>query len=353
MLMTHPYADLPPTAFWRSSVAEADPQLPAGIHRPKFPLGPQAAVATAGSCFAQHVGRALRRAGIVLLDTEPAPQGSPPALSRAYGYGIYSARYGNIYTTRQLVQLLEDAGTGRVDLQDVWTREGRCYDALRPTVEPEGFASVQEVLALRRAHLEAVARLFAETSHFIFTLGLTECWRDRETGRVWPVCPGVVAGEFEPDRHEFINLGWQDVTEDLTRIRALLHRFRPGMRMILTVSPVPLTATGSGGHVLVASTRSKSVLRAAAGEFADSHADVDYFPAYEVVTHPAARQSFFRPNLREVTQAGVDTVMGAFLAAYEITTPEKPDTRPKQLREGQEVAEDVICEEILLEAFRK
>ena len=103
----------------------------------------------------------------------------------------------------------------------------------------------------------------------------------------------------------------------------------------------------------MASTRSKSVWRAAAGEFADSHADVDYFPAYEVVTHPAARQSFFRPNLREVTQAGVDTVMGAFLAAYEITTPEKPDTRPKQLREGQEVAEDVICEEILLEAFRK
>lgn len=349
--MTHPYADLPLQAFWRGGVAGADPARPDGLHRPRFPLGPDAAVATAGSCFAQHVGRALRQAGIRLLDAEPAPQGSPPALSRAHGYGIYSARYGNIYTTRQLVQLLEDAGAGRVDPGDVWTRDGRFYDALRPAIEPGGLVSVEEVMALRRAHLAAVAELFVQTSHFILTLGLTECWRDRETGRVWPVAPGVVAGRFDPARHEFVNLGWQEVTADLTRIRALLQGLRPGMRMILTVSPVPLTATATGGHVLPASTRSKAVLRAAAGEFAETHADVDYFPAYEIVAHPAARQKFYHPNLREVTQAGVEAVMGVFLASYGIAAP-RAAAPPPAAGPGDGFAGDVICEEILLEAFR-
>ena len=36
-----------------------------------------AAIATAGSCFAQHVGRALRGAGMQVQDAEPRPRGCP------------------------------------------------------------------------------------------------------------------------------------------------------------------------------------------------------------------------------------------------------------------------------------
>lgn len=345
--MTHPYSDLPARAFWRSGVAGADPLAPQGLYAPKFPLGPDAAIATAGSCFAQHVGRALREAGAQVLDAEPVPPGCPPAVARAYGYGIYSARYGNIYTTRQLVQLLQDAESGRAE--EVWERDGRFYDPLRPTIEPNGFASADEVLALRRAHLAAVRGLFAATTHFVFTLGLTECWQDAETGRVWPTCPGVVAGRFDAGRHRFVNLRLGDIRQDLEQARALLQHMRPGMRMILTVSPVPLTATASGGHVLAASTRSKAVLRAAADEFAADHEDVDYFPSYEIVTNPAARGRFFQPNLREVTPQGVRVVMRSFLAAHGLAEAAVP--RPVETSDS--AAEDVICEEILLEAFRK
>lgn len=344
----HPYEDLPGQAFWRSGVAEADPLAPEALYRPKFALGADAAIATAGSCFAQHVGRALREAGANVLDAEPAPPGCPPAVARAYGYGTYSARYGNIYTTRQLLQLLRDARDARAE--GVWRRGDRFHDPLRPTIEPEGFVSAAEALTLRLVHLQAVRRLFAQTTHFIFTLGLTECWADRATGRVWPTCPGVVAGEFDPARHQFLNLRFAEILDDLTQARALLQAMRPGMRMILTVSPVPLTATASGQHVLAASTRSKAVLRAVADEFAATHADVDYFPSYEIVTNPAARGRFFQPNLREVTPEGVAVVMRSFLAAHGLTTPARrrpgPDT-------AVAAPDDVICEDILLEAFRK
>lgn len=350
--MTHPYSDLSATAFWRSGVAEADPAALAGLHYPKFALDPQVGIATAGSCFAQHVGRALREAGMKVLDSEPRPRACPLSVARAYGYGVYSARYGNIYTVRQLVQLLRDAVADHADPADIWPHGGRFFDALRPTIEPGGFASLDEALALRHAHLQAVRQLLAQTSCLIFTLGLTECWADRDSGRIYPTCPGVVAGRFDPARHVFVNLRHGDVLADLAEARRLLQGLNPGMRMILTVSPVPLTATASGGHVLAATARSKAVLRAAADEFAADHADVDYFPAYEIVTNPAARGRFFRPNLREVTAEGVQAVMSCFLAAHGLAVQPRPRLATIAVS-ASEAAEDVICEEILLEAARK
>lgn len=349
--MSHPYHDLCATAFWRSGVAEADPHAPMGMFAPKFGLDAGCAIATAGSCFAQHVGRALREAGLNVLDAETAPPGCPTVVARDYGFGMYSARYGNIYTTRQLVQLIEDAVADRVEPGDIWPREGRFHDALRPTIEPGGFASQAEAIALRHVHLAAVRALFSQCTHFIFTLGLTECWGDRARGRVFPTCPGVVAGVFDPARHQFINLRVSDVLADLERARTLLQGINPGLRMILTVSPVPLTATASGAHVWPATMRSKAVLRAAADEFSALHDDVDYFPSYEIVTNPAARGAFFQPNLREVTAEGVQVVMRSFLAAHGLAAQAVPDTQASGADHA--AADDVICEEVLLEAFRK
>lgn len=348
--MSHPYADLPASAFWRSAVAGTAPEALEGIATPKFRLDAQSAIATAGSCFAQHVGRALRAAGLNVLDAEPAPPKCPPQVARDYGYGIYSARYGNIYSTRQLLQLLQDATGDVVDPEAIWPRGRRFHDALRPTIEPDGFASPQEAIALRHAHLGKLRDLFQRATHFVFTLGLTECWADRESGRVYPTCPGVVAGAFDPARHVFMNLGWPEVMADLTAVRDLLRGLNPDLRMILTVSPVPLTATASGQHVLQASTASKATLRAAAGAFAEAYEDVDYFPSYEIVTNPAAGGRFFAPNLREVTAEGVAAAMQAFLAAHGMA--ERASSAPVAVDDDADPG-DVICEEILLEAFRK
>lgn len=348
--MTHPYADLPPQAFWRSGVADADPAALDGIYKPAFLLGDDARIATAGSCFAQHISRALLGAGVQVLDVEPAPNTEAPELARSFNYGIYSARYGNIYTTRQLLQLLQDSETGHVEQADIWQRDGRFFDAQRPNIEPVGFISAYEAILLRRAHLAAVQRLFRAATHLIFTLGLVECWSDRETGRVMPLAPGVVAGEYDPDRCNLLRLGFAEVLADLQQIRQHLRRHNPAMRIILTVSPVPLTATATGQHVLPATTNAKAILRAAAGEFADAHDDVDYFPSYEIVTNPAALGRFYMPNSRDITQQGVDAVTATFLRAHGLTASAGPAIAASA---SDDASTDLVCEEILLEAHRK
>lgn len=349
--MTHPYSDLPPEAFWRSGVAEVDPAALGGLYAPKVKIGPQTRIATAGSCFAQHIGRALRGAGVSVLDAEPAPVTLPEATAREFGYGLFSGRYGNIYTARQLVQLLQDVQGGEVSEAFVWERDGRFYDALRPGVEPLGMDSAEEVLFLRRAHLAALRKMLAEAEVFVFTLGLTEAWIDAPTGRVFPTCPGVIAGSFDPARHVFHSFTPAEVRADLEAARSLLRGFRKRMRMILTVSPVPLTATASGGHVLPATVRSKATLRVAAGEFAAAHGSVDYFPSFEMITNPAARGRFFEANQRTVTAEGVQMAMAAFLGAQglaEAPVAAEPVERPVEEDAGED---GVICEDMLLDAF--
>lgn len=357
-----PYSNIPSHAFWRTGVLETDRETWPDLFVPKFTISPETTVATAGSCFAQHIGRYLRDAGVNVLDAEPAPKGLSQETAKKFNYGIYSARYGNIYTTRQLWELFEDVELGRVDPKLIWQKSTRFYDALRPGVEPEGCDSRDEVLELRRDHLTRVGGLIETADLFVFTLGLTESWYDKTANRTLPIAPGVIAGDFDASRYHFQNFNFPEVYADLEKAYDWLKSVNPNIKMLLTVSPVPLTATASGDHVLAATMYSKSVLRAVAGEFADARDDVDYFPSYEVVMTHANAAPAFADNLRSVRPETVARVMQVFLAAHGLTRTgmsattssqgANPEIQSNSVGEN-DLQDDLICEEALLDAFKK
>ncbi|MCA0044059.1 GSCFA domain-containing protein [Celeribacter litoreus] len=339
----------PATHEWQSAVAELVPTALEGLYVRKFPITPDTAIMTAGSCFAQHVHRHLQDRAWNVIDTETPSIALPRAALNRYGYGLFSARYGNIYTARQMVQLLEEALGRRTPSEPIWQRDGRFFDALRPNVEPEGLGRPRLVREARADHLKHVLRAVRSTDVFVFTLGLTEAWVHRDDGTVYPSAPGILAGEHDPEKYVFYNFTMAEVQQDLDDLRTTLHEIKPGMKILLTVSPVPLTATGSGTHVLSATTYSKSVLRAAAAEVADMYKDVDYFPSYELITAPSAKGTFYDANLRTVSMSGVAAVMDMFLSAHEAS-----DLRGTSLRSGgdDEDARELVCEEALIEAGR-
>lgn len=359
MPILSPYEDRPQTAFWRSGVQQSDPRAMLDLYVKRFDIAPTDRIMTAGSCFAQHIARHLRASGFTVLDGELAPGGLTPEIARTFGYALYSARYGNIYTARQLLQLVQEA-IGRFSPADpVWEKDGRFYDALRPSVEPEGLDTPEEVRVHRDYHLRVVRRLLRECDILVFTLGLTETWIHQESGTVYPTAPGTIAGRYDPLVHAFKNLSFAEVHDDFVRVRAILKRINPSVRFLLTVSPVPLTATAAGRHVLQSSTYSKAVLRAVAGQLQADFEDVDYFPSYEIITNPAARSGFFEPNLRSVEPDGVASVMRVFFHAHgiegadvEAAAPERQpafDTAAEV--EVQAEKDDIVCEEMLLETF--
>ncbi|MGE6742124.1 GSCFA domain-containing protein [Allorhizobium pseudoryzae] len=344
--MLHPYSTLPDRAVWRKAVAETHPLQLTGLYRKKFDIPADARISTAGSCFAQHIAKTLKRSGFNFRDFEPAPSLFPPALAQSYNYGVYSARFCNIYTARQLHQTFERAMGGFAPEEKPWVRGDGFADPFRPLLEPDPFESVAELERSRQTHLSAVREMFHQTDVFIFTLGLTEAWQSRHDGAVFPLCPGTVAGQFRDEDHVFKNFNYFEIFEDLVAVMGKMRQLNPQMRFILTVSPVPLTATRTDHHVLAATLYSKSVLRAVAGHLASELDFVDYFPSYEIIAAPSMRGLFYDHNQRSVNAAGVDYVMSHFLKEHRASTAEGQSS-PSMIKQQLLGDLEVQCEEMM------
>ena len=347
----NPYSDLPKSAFWKTGVAQENPYAIEGIYKKKFNIPANAKIATAGSCFAQHISRHLRKNGYTVLDVEPPPPGLPENLHQNFGYSMYSARYGNIYTVRQLLQLAQEVAGEWSPQNYIWEKNGKFFDALRPAVEPEGLDSPEEVAEHRQYHVLRVKELVENLDLLIFTLGLTEMWVHKESGTVYPTAPGTLVGEFDDHIYEFQNAQFSEIISDFNLFQKVLKNIRGGkpFKCLLTVSPVPLTATASGRHVLESTIYSKSTLRSVAGQLASNQSHIDYFPSYEIVTNPRIHSIAFADNLRTVKDETVDVVMRHFLAEH--LDLKKDQILSSCFGESQEVLDDTQCEEALIEAF--
>ncbi|WP_145679834.1 GSCFA domain-containing protein [Azospirillum brasilense] len=312
----NPYSNLPPHQFWRRSVENVERHAFNPVVSPKFSLSETDKVATAGSCFAQHISRKLGEIGFNYFVPEHGNELAEDE-RKARNYGVFSARFGNIYTVRQLIQLFDEAfGDGaRPDLS--WQRrDGRFVDPYRPNIEPEGFLSLDDVSEARHVHLRYVREMFTQADVFIFTLGLTESWCHKDSGAVFPLAPGVVAGEFSEEFYGFINFNVSEVTNDLHLFLDRLKEVNPSIKVLLTVSPVPLIATYEPKHVLVSTTYSKSVLRVAAEDASRQFSWVDYFPSYEIITGSYNFGMYYCEDAREVNPLGVSHAMRTFVNSY-------------------------------------
>jgi hypothetical protein len=345
----NPYENLPAKAFWKPSVADKSMFDIDELWDPKFRIEPSDRVVTFGSCFAQQIGSALKARGFNWLSTETPPKGLSEESAKALNYNLFSARTGNIYTTSLLKQWTEWAlGKSEVP-SEMWKQDSRFYDPFRPRIEPDGFESEEEAKLSRAQAISSFRESITRANYFVFTLGLTESWINEE-GYEYPMCPGTVAGDFDSEKHKFKNQQFQEILKDLEETILMMRQVNPSIRFILTVSPIPLTATNSNNHVLVATMESKSILRAVAGQLATSNPDIDYFPSFEIINSPVFKGTFFEPNLRRVTPYGVSFVMDGFFKclANKFGPFEMLDPKP-----SQKVNTDEVCEEELLSAFGK
>jgi hypothetical protein len=313
-----PYLDLPDSSRWDRTMV-GRPSLEINPHTSSpLKISPATRVGSGGSCFAQNITTALQNRGYNYFITEAAP----PFLSNddaiKNNYGIFSARYGNLYTPLQWLQLIQRSVDSFTPSDQFWSDgNGRFFDLLRPRIKSQGFSSQLEMEADARQHLRAVKSLFEEVDVFVFTLGLTEGWQSTVDGTIYPTCPGCgSAGDFDTSRYVFRNFSVAETTDHLSQAIKLLVLLNPAINIILTVSPVPLIATMEQRHVLQATTYSKSVLRVAAEQTALAFDNVHYFASFEIITGTGSAQAYFAEDRRSVTQDGIEHVMKCFFELY-------------------------------------
>lgn len=355
MTRKHPYSGLPDRQFWGKEPGIATPSAFDPVSDVPFRVAPSDKVVTAGSCFAQHLGAKLAEAGFTHYIAEKAHPIFSAGLARAFNYGTFSARYGNVYTARQFLQLLHRAYGIFTPLAQSWPargKAGRLVDPFRPQIQPEGFVSEAELAADRAQHFAAIRHAIEAMDVFVFTLGLTECWEDRRDGAIYPLAPGVAGGVFDPETVAFRNFDLAETVADLRAALDFIRARNPSVRILLTVSPVPLNATFENRHVFVSTTVSKAVLRLAAEAVSGELEACAYFPSYEIITSPHVRGRYFAADCREVLPEGVSHVMGLFFrhfAGAGEATPHRPPT-PRAPAEDDHNAKmaramQVLCDE--------
>jgi hypothetical protein len=282
---------------------------------PKFALSADDVFFCVGSCFARVVEFQLLYRGIRV--TSLALRGEPAETPHSVN-GMISK-----FTTASMLNEMHWslAGVPFPDEALVADADPELYRDLQLAQQP--FAVPLERARARRREVTAYFARLREATVVIVTLGLVEVWYDRLTGLHLNSAPTVDMVHRYPERFVVQTSEYAENRERLEEICDLLTEHgRPGLRLVVTTSPVPLHRTFAERDVLVANGYSKAVLRAVAGDVARARPNVEYFPAYELVTVSDRATAFFADQLH-VSSAMQNLVGETFFEAFGITVPRR------------------------------
>jgi tetratricopeptide (TPR) repeat protein len=275
---------------------------------PKFTITPGAKIFTVGSCFARNIEAYLDRAGFNLptliqgnpsIDSQFLNKYSPPSIFQEFKWAHDILCRNDLVTESDVEGLLYKRSDGHV------------IDLHLLPFDPTTYESALE----RR---KAVYRVFKEAftcNYVLITLGLVEAWIDTASELYVLLMPQFLRSEADLKRFKFERLNFTKAHAFITRTISLLDSIGPEKKYLITTSPVPLGRTFTQDDVIIANTYSKALLRAVAGQIAEEHEHVDYFPSFESVM--LTRQSYvWEKDLIHVSPSFVDRIMARVLRSY-------------------------------------
>jgi len=333
--MTSPYTLAQSYHFWSSGVKKPFTENQnLDLNNLLELIRAETIVCAAGSCFSQNIGKELLARDYEFLVSKFS-QG------RIESFGL-----GNVYTTQQLEQWLEFCLSNRTWTKDTFftDKEHLISDYLIPHLSPVN--SESELNKRRNSIKKEFISTLEKADLFIFTCGLTEQW-ETQTGEALAVCPGTIFGEFDESSHLFRNLTTSEVLNNLTSIERLIAQVNPSIKLLYTVSPVPLTATAEKEHVLLSNNFSKSKLRAAIGEHVAKSEKSSYFGSYELMVSNTAGDWRYKENLRSVSRAGINFVMRHSFNEH------GPKREFQNISFSKQSDSELNCEEQKLETLRR
>jgi hypothetical protein len=283
------------------------PPIPDIKITPKFTIPATAKVFTIGSCFARHLEICLQKKGVTVLSRNYA--GIPAEVCETNASQVFN-KYNPSSILDQFTTSLEDPQLGEQALlqlgDDAW------YDLSSCTLKPCPLETARAIQDIQTRAFAAVRN----ADIVVITLGLTETWIDLQTGRACNRPPPLNKLKGDNGRFGFYNHDVATTTKVLRSIIGLLRgKLGSTLKILFTVSPVPLQSTFTANDVIVANCYSKSVLRAAVTPVVEGDPNLEYFPSYELVTLTDVALAWERDR-RHVRMATVDAVIGKFMANY-------------------------------------
>lgn len=292
---TNPVNSFP--AGFHISPKDSDEAIKIYLKTPNIPIiDKNTPITSMGSCFADNIRIHLKNNNYNYLMLEP-------------DCGGFTANWGRVYNTGSMRQIVNYSNNLIFTPIERWwkNKNGSIVDPYRAVKEFENTASAQVDF---EEHMQYSRQAIEKSEVIILTVGLTETWRSRQDGFYFfgrPINP-------DPNLHEFHIMFYEEIISDLGYIYQTIKAINPGIKLIFTVSPVPLKATfRSDICATSASSFSKAVILSAVHTFCLMRSDTHYFPSFEIVRDVLSAKT----DKRGVYSADVlECVMNIFHAFY-------------------------------------
>lgn len=152
---------------------------------------------------------------------------------------------------------------------------GQCMGQSRERLD-ELFASLNITPENLRARLAAA-------NVFVYTLGVAPAFFDRQSGEFVMPSNSTLGSRAFAEMYDFRTTTVQQNLDNLEYIVSHVKALNPDVKIVLTVSPVPLKTTFEFKSAIQADCISKSTLRVVAHEFVTKNPEVIYWPSFEIV----------------------------------------------------------------------
>lgn len=147
---------------------------------------------------------------------------------------------------------------------------------------------------------------FKTTSHFIITLGTAWNYRHLKTQKYVANCHKLPSAQFEK-----VLFSIDEITDILTKIKAIIHHFNSNAEVIFTVSPVRHLKDG-----FVENTQSKAHLISAIHQVVDTSVTTHYFPSYEIMMDELRDYRFYTPDMIHPSAQAIEVIWDKFKSVW-------------------------------------
>jgi hypothetical protein len=224
-----------------------------------------------GSCFSENIGSKLAH----------------------LGFAVKINPFGIIYNPASLANIIEKIATNyRFTQNDLYFYNGYFHSLLHHGIFKN--RNAQDLLDnLNRKNREA-ADFIADANSILISLGTATVYRHGEEKMIVANCHKIPAAEFEKTiLHE------SEILIALEKMQLFLHKIKPELKIIFTISPVKHLRDGVAENAL-----SKARLLSSLAHFIKlkNNAGVHYFPAYEIVTEELRDHRFYAEDLAHPSQ---------------------------------------------------
>lgn len=247
---------------------------------PKFHFSKNAKtkIFTIGSCFAREIEKSLCEFTNIYMPTLKfvAPQNE-------FDSDAESNHLLNEYTpgtmSQRIIYTCKNKDFGHIGIFKLG--KATYYDALLAPFNIHFPVSLERVLQ-RRKDINELYKDMLDSDLLIVTLGYVESWIYNDNIFLNAIHPKLLKDTTL--NLNFVRLDVNSSFNLLKKAFEMLFKHNKNIKIIITLSPVPIQSTFTSHDCVIANSYSKSVLRIVAELLVDEFDNIDYFPSYEIIT---------------------------------------------------------------------